>query len=159
MGSWHDAGGVLVAVCQLFIGAQLQLLYIAVSATKHLCFTSRLGSIVSKWVIIVSGGGDMSMDDALALFQRFDVNGNGTLGFDELREFLALQKIHEGKTTNNHTLYSCVDHLAGNIPDGCHSIFLQLRLLLIIGVPAADVPRLFGVIDTNSDGSFGTGIV
>ncbi|CAK9062657.1 unnamed protein product [Durusdinium trenchii] len=54
----------------------------------------------------------MSMDDALALFQRFDVNGNGTLGFDELRE-----------------------------------------LLLIIGVPAADVPRLFGVIDTNSDGN------
>ena len=31
---------------------------------------------------------DMSMDDAIALFQRFDVNGNGTLGFDELREFL-----------------------------------------------------------------------
>ena len=29
------------------------------------------------------------------------------------------------------------------------------RLLLIIGVPATDVPRLFGVIDTNSDGSFG----
>lgn len=29
----------------------------------------------------------MSMDDAVALFQRFDLNGNGTLGFDELREF------------------------------------------------------------------------
>ena len=28
----------------------------------------------------------MSMDDAMALFRRFDVNGNGTLGFDELRE-------------------------------------------------------------------------
>ena len=28
----------------------------------------------------------MSMDDAMALFHRFDVNGNGTLGFDELRE-------------------------------------------------------------------------
>lgn len=52
------------------------------------------------------------MDDAVALFQRFDLNGNGTLGFDELRE-----------------------------------------LLLIIGVPATDVPRLFGVIDTNSDGN------
>lgn len=51
------------------------------------------------------------MDDAVALFQRFDLNGNGTLGFDELRE------------------------------------------LLIIGVPATDVPRLFGVIDTNSDGN------
>lgn len=48
----------------------------------------------------------------MALFQRFDLNGNGTLGFDELRE-----------------------------------------LLLIIGVPATDVPRLFGVIDTNSDGN------
>ena len=28
----------------------------------------------------------MSHEDAVALFQRFDVNGNGTLGFDELRE-------------------------------------------------------------------------
>ncbi|OLP97804.1 hypothetical protein AK812_SmicGene19814 [Symbiodinium microadriaticum] len=53
----------------------------------------------------------MSMEDAMALFRRFDVNGNGTLGFDELRE-----------------------------------------LLLIVGVPAADIPGLFGIIDTNADG-------
>ncbi|CAE7920647.1 CPK29 [Symbiodinium necroappetens] len=48
----------------------------------------------------------------MALFRRFDVNGNGTLGFDELRE-----------------------------------------LLLIVGVPAADIPGLFGIIDTNADGN------
>ncbi|CAE7416139.1 CML12 [Symbiodinium pilosum] len=54
----------------------------------------------------------MSMDDAMALFHRFDVNGNGTLGFDELRE-----------------------------------------LLLIVGVPACDIPGLFGIIDTNADGN------
>mmetsp|Transcript_21168 Transcript_21168/g.39791 ORF Transcript_21168/g.39791 Transcript_21168/m.39791 type:complete len:223 (-) Transcript_21168:293-961(-) len=54
----------------------------------------------------------MSYDDAVALFQRFDVNGNGTLGFDELRE-----------------------------------------LLLIVGFPATDIPRLFGIIDTNADGN------
>ncbi|CAE6952523.1 CML12 [Symbiodinium sp. CCMP2456] len=54
----------------------------------------------------------MSMDDAMALFRRFDVNGNGTLGFDELRE-----------------------------------------LLLIVGVPPADIPGLFGIIDTNADGN------
>lgn len=52
------------------------------------------------------------MEDAMALFRRFDVNGNGTLGFDELRE-----------------------------------------LLLIVGVPAADIPGLFGIIDTNADGN------
>jgi Ca2+-binding EF-hand superfamily protein len=35
----------------------------------------------------------MSMDDAVALFQRFDLNGNGTLGFDELRESFASKKM------------------------------------------------------------------
>lgn len=36
----------------------------------------------------------MSMDDAVALFQRFDLNGNGTLGFDELRELPGDQLKH-----------------------------------------------------------------
>ncbi|CAJ1361036.1 unnamed protein product, partial [Effrenium voratum] len=64
------------------------------------------------WARPLSPFANMSMDDAIALFHRFDVNGNGTLGFDELRE-----------------------------------------LLLIIGIPASDIPRLFGIIDTNSDGN------
>ena len=36
---------------------------------------------------------NMPMDDAVALFQRFDLNGNGTLGFDELRESFASKKM------------------------------------------------------------------
>lgn len=38
------------------------------------------------WARPLSPFANMSMDDAIALFHRFDVNGNGTLGFDELRE-------------------------------------------------------------------------